>query len=37
MKDMVHEHNVDIKHKLLQRIFDAAGHINDAAVLHKAS
>jgi hypothetical protein len=34
---MVYEHNVDTKYELLQQIFNAAGHVNDAAVLHKAS
>jgi hypothetical protein len=34
---MVHERNVDVKHELLQLIFDAAGHVKDAAILHKAS
>jgi hypothetical protein len=35
MEIVVHEGKVDIKYGLLQRIFDAARHINNATVLHE--
>jgi hypothetical protein len=37
MQDMVYERNVDTKYEILQQIFNAARHVNDAALLHKAS